>query len=352
MPAKRKQLASKMVATKRPRIAVLPVDTQLDVLQPSTAIVAQTQGNVEASQPTEMQDGTLDRPVDRVALGLDMAVAEQATGNVFLDDSHLSHGAVEGDHGVYTLSRPDAASPVSTPGKDIVVPESPLSIADSDLEDPPDLENIPVDLQKRILKMRKEADADKGTYYLTKLPLDLQFGRADGFFDMRNFLVGSRNNAIRIFVCGILISSDFWNSLSQPQRRISVVVKPLTNMDSIAASKIYNEYSQPPERTTRDSFVHIQASRWQTSYGAPKDSPGLPFKQVYLAPGSMRDRTPHSIDLLGAGDLVVVEMRLRSRRGDMGGRTVEFQLQTVTVLKRDARPVTSVINERSEDVDW
>ncbi|KZO97666.1 hypothetical protein CALVIDRAFT_563002 [Calocera viscosa TUFC12733] len=230
--------------------------------------------------------------------------------------------------------------------------ESPISIAASEVDDPLDMDDIPLALQKRLLKMRRENDAGRGTYYITKVPLDLAFGRADGFLDMRNFLVDGRNNAVKIFVSGILMAVDLWNSQGQPQRRISVVVKPLSNLDSMAAAKLHNEYSVPNERTTRDSFIQILASRWQTSYGAPRDSPGLPFKQVYLAEGSMKDRKYHSVDLLKPGDLVVLEMRLRSRRGDAGSRVVEFQLQTVSVLLRSARDVPLGGSDAVEDVDW
>ncbi|KZO94884.1 hypothetical protein CALVIDRAFT_528520 [Calocera viscosa TUFC12733] len=153
--------------------------------------------------------------------------------------------------------------------------ESSISIAASDRSDPPDLDNMPLAIQKRLLSMRKEADSQRGTYYITKLPADLEFGRMDSFLDMRNFLVGRRNSPVKVFLSGILMSTDFRNGEGTPLRRVSVVVKPLTLIDSAAASRIYNEYSVPLEHigTTKDSFLNIQAGRWQTSYGALRESP-------------------------------------------------------------------------------
>ncbi|KZO91892.1 hypothetical protein CALVIDRAFT_567784 [Calocera viscosa TUFC12733] len=204
----------------------------------------------------------------------------------------------------------------------------------------------------RLLGMRKECDAHRGTYYITRVPNNLDFGRMDSFLDMRNFLVGRRNSAIRVFVSGILMSTDFKNADGMPLRHVSVVVKPLTTLDSMAASRIYNDYSMPVERTTKDSFLNIQASRWQTSYGAPRESPGNAFTHVYLAQRSIQDREQYSSDSLSRGDLVVLEMRVRCRRGENRGRWVEFQLQAINVLLPGAKDVESPQPGVLDQVDW
>ncbi|KZT59323.1 hypothetical protein CALCODRAFT_507541 [Calocera cornea HHB12733] len=178
----------------------------------------------------------------------------------------------------------------------------------------------------------EDSDGDS----ISSLPLDLQFGRLDSFFDMRNFLVDKRNSAVKIFISGFVISADFRNTEGMPLR----------------PSRIYNEYTVPGERTTKDSFLNIQAGRWQTSYGAPRESPGNPFTGCYLADRSLRDRSPYSVESIGRGDLVVLETRLRSRRTEREGRTVEFQLQAVNLLMPKARHIETAVSNDGADVDW
>ncbi|KZO92230.1 hypothetical protein CALVIDRAFT_530345 [Calocera viscosa TUFC12733] len=209
-----------------------------------------------------------------------------------------------------------------SPGSDEET-QSSISIAASDKLDPPDMNGISLTIQKRLISMRKEEDAHRGTYYITRVPLDLEFGRMDSFLDMRNFLVGRRNSAIKVFLSGFVLSTDFRNAEGSPLRR-----------------------------TTKDSFVNIQASRWQTSYGAPRKSPGNVFTHVYLARRSIREREQSSIDSLGRGDLVVLEMRVCSRWGEGRSRTVEFQLQAINVLLPGARQIESPSPDRHDEVDW
>ncbi|KZT56596.1 hypothetical protein CALCODRAFT_483846 [Calocera cornea HHB12733] len=246
-----------------------------------------------------------------------------------------------------TISNTEGSNTVESDDESI----SSISLSESDRPDPPDLEKIPRPIQ-RILSMRKEADAQRGTYYITKVPFDLEFGRMDSFLDMRNFVVGKRNSAIKVYVSGVVISTDFRNVDGLPLRRVSIVIKPLTTLDSVAASRLYNEYSLPNDRTTQDSFLNIQASRWQTSYGAPRESPGNLFTNVYLAERSIRDREQCSVDSINRGDLVVLEMRIHSRRGEGKTRSVEFQLQTVNILVPGARDIPGPMDEEQNDVSW
>ncbi|KAJ7270469.1 hypothetical protein C8J57DRAFT_997050, partial [Mycena rebaudengoi] len=167
---------------------------------------------------------------------------------------------------------------------------------------------------RRVHVLLVYSNVNRGIFALSKLPVDLTYGKPAAFGDQSNVVCLKNKSApVLVWIVGEFVRGFFYNSKSGPATRVAASIRPLVTTHIAAAKAVLKAFSIPKNSgVVADAFGpdQVKATKWMT---CSQSAPVSEFVEVYDARQALKPKSAMEkihVDALKERDVVMMEVRI------------------------------------------